>query len=80
MTSEGGVGREIGERHIMQHRYAISSVLNLTKQETDTYDPWSWVEASVWTNPVLTALENGVKACPERSRRGGKWFSLMDKV
>ena len=56
----------------MQLREAISSVLNLTKQETDIYDPWLWVEASVWTNPMLTALENGVK--------GGKWFSLMDKV
>jgi RNA-directed DNA polymerase len=56
----------------MQLKEAISSVLATTKQETDTYDPWSWVEASVWTNPMLTALENGVK--------GGKWFSLMDKV
>jgi RNA-directed DNA polymerase len=56
----------------MQLKEAISSVLATTKQETDAYDPWSWVEASVWTNPMLTALENGVK--------GGKWFSLMDKV
>lgn len=33
---------------------------------------WAWVEASVWTDGMLTALENGVK--------GGKWFSLIDKV
>jgi RNA-directed DNA polymerase len=33
---------------------------------------WAWVEAEVWTAPMLTALENGV--------RGGKWFSLWDKV
>src|SRR6266508_4758470 len=33
---------------------------------------WSWVEASVWTERMLAALENGVK--------GGKWFSLIDKV
>lgn len=33
---------------------------------------WSWTEASVWTDRMLTALETGVK--------GGKWFSLMDKV
>src|SRR5918992_488930 len=33
---------------------------------------WSWVEASVWNERMLAALENGVK--------GGKWFSLMDKV
>jgi RNA-directed DNA polymerase len=35
-------------------------------------DRWSWVEPSVWTERMLTALENGVK--------GGKWYSLMDKV
>ncbi len=56
----------------MQLRQAISSVLETTKQETDIYDRWLWVEASIWTKPMLTALENGVK--------GGKWFSLMDKV
>ena len=33
---------------------------------------WSWTEASVWTDRMLTALENGVQ--------GGKWFSLIDKV
>lgn len=33
---------------------------------------WSWTEASVWNDRMLTALEQGVK--------GGKWFSLMDKV
>jgi len=32
----------------------------------------SWVEASIWTERMLAALENGVK--------GGKWFSLIDKV
>lgn len=34
--------------------------------------PWSWVEASIWTERMLAALEKGV--------RGGKWFSLIDKV
>jgi RNA-directed DNA polymerase len=33
---------------------------------------WSWVEASVWNERMLAALENGVK--------GGKGFSLIDKV
>src|SRR5882757_2010441 len=33
---------------------------------------WSWVEASVWTDRRVSALENGVK--------GGRWYSLMDKV
>jgi RNA-directed DNA polymerase len=34
--------------------------------------PWEWVEPEVWTERMLEALENGVK--------GGKWYSLMDKV
>jgi len=33
---------------------------------------WSWVEASVWTDRMVSALGNGVK--------GGRWFSLLDKV
>ncbi len=33
---------------------------------------WPWVEPSTWTERMLTALEQGVK--------GGKWFSLIDKV
>jgi len=33
---------------------------------------WNWVEPVVWTDPMLAALENGVK--------GGRWYSLMDKV
>lgn len=33
---------------------------------------WAWVEPLVWTDRMLTALEQGVK--------GGKWFSLIDKV
>jgi len=33
---------------------------------------WAWVEASVWTDRMLAALEYGVK--------GDVWFSLMDKV
>jgi RNA-directed DNA polymerase len=33
---------------------------------------WAWVEPSVWTERMLTALEVGVK--------GGKWYSLIDKV
>jgi RNA-directed DNA polymerase len=32
----------------------------------------SWVEASVWTDRMVSALGNGVK--------GGRWFSLIDKV
>ena len=35
-------------------------------------DRWGWTEASVWTDRMLAALEDGVK--------GGVWFSLIDKV
>ena len=44
-----------------------------TKQDPETRgQDWSWVEATVWTPRMLVALGNGVK--------GGKWFSLIDKV
>jgi len=45
-----------------------------TKQTGEAPDQpdWRWVERCVWTDRMLTALEIGVK--------GGKWFSLIDKV
>ena len=42
------------------------------KQAGEIQARWSWVEPGVWTERMLTALEEGVK--------GGKWFSLIDKV
>jgi RNA-directed DNA polymerase len=42
------------------------------KQTEETDEQWSWVEPTVWTERMLNTLENGVK--------GGKWFSLIDKV
>lgn len=42
------------------------------KQGTEARRSWDWVEASIWTERMLAALENGVK--------GGKWYSLFDKV
>ena len=42
------------------------------KQSGETRGRWSFVEASVWTERMLAALERGVK--------GGRWFSLVDKV
>lgn len=41
------------------------------KQGAEARD-WWWVEASVWTDRMVSALVNGVK--------GGRWYSLMDKV
>ena len=48
------------------------TVSETTKQTGEISTRWSWVEPSVWTPRMLTALEQGVK--------GGKWFSLIDKV
>jgi RNA-directed DNA polymerase len=42
------------------------------KQAGEVRARWAWVEPCVWTERMLTALETGVK--------GGKWFSLIDKV
>jgi len=33
---------------------------------------WDWVAPTVWTERMLTTLEQGVK--------GGRWFSLIDKI
>jgi RNA-directed DNA polymerase len=44
-----------------------------SKQAREALDPkWSWVEPSVWSKRMVRALEHGVK--------GGRWFSLIDKV
>lgn len=42
------------------------------KQAGEVRARWAWAEPGVWTERMLTALEEGVK--------GGKWFSLIDKV
>src|SRR5688572_6710444 len=44
----------------------------MPKQVGEIQQRWNWVEHAVWTERMLTALEQGVK--------GGKWFSLIDKV
>jgi RNA-directed DNA polymerase len=49
-----------------------ASVPARAKQAGEIQSRWTWVEPSVWTERMLTALEVGVK--------GGKWFSLIDKV
>jgi RNA-directed DNA polymerase len=42
------------------------------KQGREVAPQWEWTEASVWTERMLATLERGIK--------GGKWYSLMDKV
>lgn len=46
-----------------QNRYLI------TENRVENRPKWSWVEASIWTDGMLTALENGVK--------GGKWYDHL---
>ena len=48
------------------------SVPEAARQTEEIRARWSWVEPTVWTERMLTALENGVK--------GGVWYSLIDKV
>jgi RNA-directed DNA polymerase len=54
----------------MEERPAVVS--DMTKQAGDSRSKWAWVEPCVWTERMLAALDKGVK--------GGKWFSLLDKV
>ena len=49
-----------------------AEVVERPTQGGDIRARWAWVEASVWSDRMLTALEEGVK--------GGIWFSLIDKV
>ena len=59
----------------MTNRTTTTQLLTVpsgAKQSGDIHDRWPWVEVVVWTERMLTALETGIK--------GGKWFSLIDKV
>ena len=69
-----GIGRWTREFSNEEGESKAPAVPEAAKQgaETRMRRDWSWVEASVWNERMLAALENGVK--------GGKWFSLMDKV
>jgi RNA-directed DNA polymerase len=49
-----------------------SAVPATAQQDGDGLARWGWTEPAVWTQRMLTALEEGVK--------GGKWFRLIDKV
>ena len=51
----------------------VSGVPATATQGTEAENQqWQWAEASIWTERMVSALVNGVK--------GGKWFSLVDKV
>jgi RNA-directed DNA polymerase len=44
----------------------------MAKQGREVPPQWEWTEAAVWTERMLATLERGIK--------GGKWYSLYDKV
>ncbi|CAK0760269.1 hypothetical protein CCP3SC15_250014 [Gammaproteobacteria bacterium] len=67
----GGRKRETGRDSEMQRKERDEAVSETTIRESEAHS-WEWVEASIWTDRMLAALDNGVK--------GGKWYSLMDKV
>jgi len=50
----------------------FAGVSERTKQAEEVRARWAWTEPEVWTDRMLMSLETGVK--------GGKWYSLMDKV
>jgi len=52
--------------------FQLEAVSERTRRARETLLRWGWVEPTVWTERMLTALDEGVK--------GGRWFSLMDKV
>jgi len=54
------------------NRPAIVAEATPSQQAGKTLDPWWWVEPSVWTERMLTRLE--------QSEPTTKWFRLWDKV
>jgi RNA-directed DNA polymerase len=56
----------------MPQEEPLSIVPETAQQDGDVWTRWVWTEPAVWTDRMLTALEEGVK--------GGKWFRLIDKV
>lgn len=67
---EDGYGMD--ERAESDSEPATVPGVSQSKQAGDVRAQWAWTERCVWTNRMLTTLETGVK--------GGKWFSLVDKV
>ena len=51
---------------------AVALVPNAKQAADALRQKWRFAEAGVWTDNMLNALDNGVK--------GGKWFSLIDKI
>jgi len=72
MDAERRAGREVEGVKDRATEQPPAAVPEEAKQAGEIHARWAWVEPTVWTERMLAALEQGVK--------GGKWFSLMDKV
>jgi hypothetical protein len=67
-----GKGGRKGEARVSEPKQQTAGSAEEATQGGEAARDFSWVEASVWTERMLSALVNGVK--------GGKWYALMDKV
>ena len=71
-----GVERRVGRKvEAVMHRQTESTPAAVPGGATragEVRARWAWTEPTVWTERMLMALETGVK--------GGRWYSLMDKV
>jgi hypothetical protein len=61
--------QEGGDAMAKPTEHTPEAVSARTRRAGEAPDRWSWVEPTVWTERMLTALDQGVK--------GGKWFSLI---
>ncbi len=70
---EADQGRWMREVWMSESASEAAAVAGGSKQAVSSGpEDWGWVDRDIWTERMLAALGNGV--------RGGKWFSLIDKV
>lgn len=67
--AKAGRKSDAGSSDTLKRRFTLVTEMPKQVKETKSAD---WVERCVWTESMIAALVNGVK--------GGKWYSLIDKV
>ena len=60
-SSGAKAGQEGGYEKIMSKELQPALVFEKTKQVGEIRSRWLWVEPSIWTDRMLTALDEGVK-------------------
>jgi len=71
-NSRGAKGGRKVDTVMSRKKDTLTEVPLRARHVREIRDLMAWIEPSVWTSRMLTALVIGVK--------GGKWYSLMDKV